>query len=38
MASYDIVNNYMMKIINNDWGSGKLILLGGIIINTPDET
>lgn len=33
--SYEIVRNKMMGIVNTNFGKGKLILLGGIQINTP---
>jgi hypothetical protein len=35
-AMYDIVHGYMKSIVNTHWGAGKLILVGGIMINAPE--
>jgi len=34
-VSYDTVNEMMLKVVNTDFGSGYLVLLGGIQINMP---
>jgi len=33
--SFEIVHQKMMSIVNTNFGSGKLVLLGGVQINTP---
>jgi len=35
MHSYEVVHEKMMSIVNTNFGSGKLVLLGGVQINTP---
>merc|ERR1712048_1123319 len=34
-CAYDCVRECMLSIVNNDFGDGKLVLLGGIQINMP---
>jgi nitrogen fixation protein len=33
--AYEMVKSKVLKVVNNDFGSGKLVLLGGIQINMP---
>jgi hypothetical protein len=33
--AYDMVNAKMERIVNNDFGSGRLVLVGGVQINMP---
>jgi len=37
MEMYIIARDFMNQIINTNFGSGKLAILGGIQINTPGE-
>jgi len=34
--AYEAIKKTMLGIINNDFGTGQLILVGGIQINMPD--
>merc|ERR1719487_773982 len=34
--SYEIVKEKLMKVVNTNFGNGKLILIGGIMINMPE--
>ena len=33
--AYDCIQEKMMTIVNNDFGNGKLVLVGGVQINMP---
>lgn len=33
---YEIVRAYLLKIVNTHWGKGKLIMIGGVMINAPE--
>jgi len=35
--SYNMVEESVMQIVNNNFGSGKLVLIGGIQMNMPDS-
>ena len=34
--AYDVVRDKLLRIVNNNFGKGKLVLLGGIQINMPE--
>ena len=36
MCRYSITRAYMLEIVNTNWGAGKLIMVGGIMINNPE--
>eukprot|EP00931_Biecheleriopsis_adriatica_P047196 TRINITY_DN2717_c0_g1_i2.p1 TRINITY_DN2717_c0_g1~~TRINITY_DN2717_c0_g1_i2.p1 ORF type:complete len:709 (-),score=139.33 TRINITY_DN2717_c0_g1_i2:83-2143(-) len=37
-AAFDMVKDRILKIVNTDFGSGKLVLIGGIQINMPHQS
>lgn len=36
IRSYDMVSKKLLSIVDNEFGNGKLVLLGGVQINTPE--